>query len=170
VPVGKNIGDRIQYNGQAPSKFRPASKRQACCPNVCVGVNTAYDYNVSKWPLEWTPYAPGFDIAWSIIDCDLPPTGVRHMPIRLLIDNSDNSYLAMDAAVLIEAFEGALSELELVDRNDAATQLVVANHIITLAKAGEHNPLRLRDLTLKAIGQEQRHPLTASMHSIPGYR
>ena len=90
------------------------------------------------------------------------------MPI--LIDNSENSYLAIDAAILVDAFEGALSELELADRKDLATRLLVANHIITLAKAGEHNPLRLRDLTLKAIGQEQRQPLTASMRSIPGYR
>jgi hypothetical protein len=29
------------YNGQAPSKFRPASKLQGYCPNVCVGANTA---------------------------------------------------------------------------------------------------------------------------------
>ena len=57
------------------------------------------------------------------------------MPI--LIDNSENSYLAIDAAILVDAFEGALSELELADRKDLATRLLVANHIITLAKAGE---------------------------------
>jgi hypothetical protein len=43
----------------------------------------------------------------------------------------------------------------LVDRNDLAT-LVVANHIITFAKAGVVDPARLRDLTLKAIRREQR--------------
>jgi hypothetical protein len=72
------------------------------------------------------------------------------MPIRLLIDNSENGYLATDAAVLVEAFEGALRELGLVDLNDPATQ-VVANHIITFAKAGVLDPAQLRDLTLEAI-------------------
>jgi hypothetical protein len=83
------------------------------------------------------------------------------MPIRLLIDNSKNGYLATDAAVLVEGFEGVLKELGLVDRNDLAT-LVVANHIITLAKAGVLDPVRLCDLTLKAIRQEQRQSLTTS--------
>jgi hypothetical protein len=83
------------------------------------------------------------------------------MPIRLLIDNSENSYLAIDAAILVDAFEGALSELELVDRNDSATRPVVANHIIALAKAGERDPVRLRDLILKALGQEQRRARAA---------
>jgi hypothetical protein len=81
------------------------------------------------------------------------------MPIRLLIDNRKNSYLAIDATILVDAFEGALEELELVDRHNSATRLVVANHIITLAKAGEGDPVRLRDLILKAIGREQRQPL-----------
>jgi hypothetical protein len=75
--------------------------------------------------------------------------------IRLLIDNSETGYLATDAAILVEAFEGALRELGLVDRNDVAT-LVVANHIITFAKAGVLDPARLRELTLKAIRREQR--------------
>jgi hypothetical protein len=84
---------------------------------------------------------------------------------RLLIDNSSKGYLAMDAAVLVEAFECALNELGLADRNDPAT-LVVAKHIIAFAKAGACDPVRMRDLTVKAIRQEQRQALTASHASI----
>jgi hypothetical protein len=47
--------------------------------------------------------------------------GSATLPIRLLIDNSSKDYLAMDAAVLVEAFECALNELGLADRNDPAT-------------------------------------------------
>jgi hypothetical protein len=83
------------------------------------------------------------------------------MAIRLLIDNSENGYLAIDAAVLVEAFKGALNELGLVDRNDPAA-LVVANNIIAFAKAGVLDPVRLPDLTVKAIRHEQRPPVTAA--------
>ena len=70
------------------------------------------------------------------------------MPIPILINN-DKSF-AGDAAALIVAFEDTLTVLGLVDRDDPAT-LLVANHIIALAKTGERDPVRLRDLTLKAI-------------------
>jgi hypothetical protein len=73
------------------------------------------------------------------------------MLIRLAIGNNENRDLAMDATVLIEAFENTMQVLGLVGRNDSATRLAVANHIITFAKAGEHNPVRLRDLTLEAV-------------------
>jgi hypothetical protein len=66
------------------------------------------------------------------------------------IDHSGNGYLATDAGILVDAFEGALKALRLVDRNDPAA-LVVANHIITFAKTGVFDPVRLRDLTLEAV-------------------
>jgi hypothetical protein len=37
-----------------------------------------------------------------------------------------------------------------VDRDDPAT-LLVAKEIVRLAKAGERDPIRLRDMALKAI-------------------
>jgi hypothetical protein len=83
------------------------------------------------------------------------------LPIRLFIDNSKNGYIAMDAAALVEAFEGALNELRLADRNDPAAP-VVAQHIIAFGKAGECDPVRLRDLTVKAVRKEWRPPLTDS--------
>jgi hypothetical protein len=61
----------------------------------------------------------------------------------------------MEAGVLVEAFECALNELGLADRNDPVT-LAVAKHIIALAKAGACDPVQMRDLTVKAIRQEQR--------------
>jgi hypothetical protein len=73
-----------------------------------------------------------------------------HMPIRLVVTNSEISYLATDAGILINAFEAALNELGLVDRHDPAA-LVVANHIVTFAKAGVLDPVRLCDLTVKEV-------------------
>lgn len=74
------------------------------------------------------------------------------MPIRLVVTNSENTYLATDAGILIEAFEAVLNELGLVDRKDPAV-LVVANHIIAFAKTGILDPAQLRDLTTKAVGK-----------------
>ena len=81
------------------------------------------------------------------------------MPIRFVVANSENSYLATDAGILIDAFEAVLKELGLVDRNDPAV-LVVANRIIAFAKTGVLDPVKLRDLALKAIRKERRPPLT----------
>jgi hypothetical protein len=77
------------------------------------------------------------------------------MPIRLAVANSENSYLATDASILIDAFEAVLNELGLVDRNCPAA-LVVANRIITFAKTGILDPAQLRDLTIEAIRKERR--------------
>jgi hypothetical protein len=52
--------------------------------------------------------------------------------------------------VLSTAFEGALVELQLVDRTDPATELV-AKRIIELAQRGERDPVRLREAAVKGI-------------------
>jgi len=70
------------------------------------------------------------------------------VPIRSLIDSE--GFPAADSAILIAAFEDTLMVLGLVDRDDPAT-LLVAEHIITIAKAGERDPVKLRDLALKAV-------------------
>lgn len=72
------------------------------------------------------------------------------MPIRPVVANSENSYLATDAGILVDAFEAVLNELGLVDRNDPAV-LVVANCIIAFAKTGILDPAQLRDLTIKTV-------------------
>ena len=83
----------------------------------------------------------------------------------MLVHESGSGYLAMEATVLVEAFEDTVKVLG-IDRNDESTRLVVAKHIITFAKAGQRDPARLRDLTVKAIRQEQRRPRIVSPASI----
>jgi hypothetical protein len=80
------------------------------------------------------------------------------MSLRLVVANSENSYLATDTGILVDAFEAVLNELRLVDRNDPAV-LVVAKRIIALAKTGVLDPLKLRDLTVRAVRRDRR-PLT----------
>jgi hypothetical protein len=77
------------------------------------------------------------------------------MPIRLVVANSENGYLATDAGVLIDAFEAVLNEMGLADRNDPVV-LSVANRIIALAKTGVLDPVELRDLAVKAVRKEPR--------------
>jgi hypothetical protein len=86
------------------------------------------------------------------------------MATRLLIDHSEYRHIASDATVLVDAYEGVLKELGLVDRNDPATRLAVANHVIVFAKAGVHDPARLRELTLEAVRIEQ----SGSPPGLPG--
>ncbi len=90
------------------------------------------------------------------------------MSIKLFIDNSKNGYLAIDAAVLVEAFEAVLNESGLADRNDPAVS-VVANRIIAFAKTSVLDSVRLRDLTVKAVRKERRPRLTDSPVAIPNF-
>jgi hypothetical protein len=71
------------------------------------------------------------------------------MPIRLIIRN-DHAFTPEEAEPLIEAFEDTLRVLNLVDREDPLT-LLVAQHIVQLAKEGERDPVRLRERTVQAI-------------------
>ena len=80
---------------------------------------------------------------------------------KMLIDESEVGYLAMEATVLIEAFEDTVTVLR-IDRNNDLARLVVAKHIISFAKTGERDPVQLRDLAVKAIQQRRRQPATAS--------
>ena len=80
---------------------------------------------------------------------------------KMLVHESESGYLAMEATVLIEAFEDTVKVLG-IDRNDDSARLVVAKYIIIFAKGGERDPARLRDLTVKAIRQEQRRPQIVS--------
>jgi len=71
-----------------------------------------------------------------------------HMPI----DHSGN-------VDILAAFEGALKKL-VVDRR-SPDALVVAERLMTLAKSGVRDPMRLRDLTVRAVwidwhGREHR--------------
>jgi hypothetical protein len=69
-------------------------------------------------------------------------------------------YSAVDGAILVDVFEGALKDLGLGDRNDPVAQ-AVANHLVTFAKAGERDPARLRELTLEAVRVERSRAQTS---------
>ena len=71
------------------------------------------------------------------------------MPIRPLLEH-DHAFTPEDMKVLIDAFEDTLRALRLHDREDPLT-MAVAKIIIQLAKDGERDPTRLRDLALKAV-------------------
>ena len=63
---------------------------------------------------------------------------------------SDHAFDSDEVAILVLAYENALRELRLVEREDPAT-LLVAHQIIDLAKRGERNPDRLRDAAVRAL-------------------
>jgi hypothetical protein len=71
------------------------------------------------------------------------------MPIRHLLEYVP-SLRADDVPEVIAAFDAALAKLGVKDRDDPAT-LMVAYRIIELVKAGERDPLRLRDAALKSL-------------------
>jgi hypothetical protein len=80
------------------------------------------------------------------------------MSTRLLIDHSEYRYIALDGDILVEAFDGVLRDLGIVDRNDPEVREVVAKEIITFAKVGVHDPVRLRDLALEAVRVQRSRP------------
>ena len=73
------------------------------------------------------------------------------MPIYRLL--RDNAFDDRAVAALSTAYEGALSDLRLTDRTDPLTE-IVANKIIELARLGEHDPAKLRELAVKAVRGE----------------
>jgi hypothetical protein len=70
-----------------------------------------------------------------------------------LVLGSDHSFDPDEIAILASAYENALRELRLINREDPAT-LTVAHRIIDLAKQGERNPARLRDAAVEALRLE----------------
>jgi len=73
------------------------------------------------------------------------------MPIRILLQNNQ-AFEQEDINILTTAFEDALRELGLVDRDDPAT-LMVAKRIIELAQQGERDAARLREGALKSLSK-----------------
>jgi hypothetical protein len=67
---------------------------------------------------------------------------------RYLIDG--HSFDPDEIAILALAYENALRDLRLTDREDPAT-LLVAERIIELAKQGERNPRLLRAAAVHAV-------------------
>ena len=75
--------------------------------------------------------------------------GGAAVPIRDIV-KKDCAFTPEDTKVLGAAFEDTLSALQLVDREDPLT-LVIAKLIVELAKEGERDPMRLRELALKSV-------------------
>jgi hypothetical protein len=71
------------------------------------------------------------------------------MPIRRFLE-ANRSFGPSEIEVLVKAFEDALRELQLNDRDDPVT-LTVAKRIIELANQGERDPVRLRDRALESL-------------------
>jgi hypothetical protein len=71
------------------------------------------------------------------------------VPIRRFLEG-DRSFGPGEIEVLVTAFEDALRELQLSDREDPVT-LTVARRVIELAKQGERDPVRLRDRALESL-------------------
>ena len=69
------------------------------------------------------------------------------MPTRFLLDE-DHAFSPDEVKSLVDAYEDTLRALGLTDRDDP-TSIRVAKIIIGLAKDGERDPVRLRDLALK---------------------
>jgi hypothetical protein len=70
------------------------------------------------------------------------------MPIRALLDHA--SFNPDEINMLVSVFEDTLRELRLVDRSDPAVTLV-AKRIISLARQGERDPVRLRERAVKGV-------------------
>jgi hypothetical protein len=56
-----------------------------------------------------------------------------------------------DTDVLCEVFDDVLKTLRIVDRQDVQTTLI-ARKLIELARAGERDPRRLKQKTMRAFG------------------
>jgi hypothetical protein len=74
------------------------------------------------------------------------------MPTRFLLDD-DHAFSPDDVKSLVSAFEDTLHALDRTDRDDP-TSIRVAKIIVGLAKDGERDPARLRDLALKFLRPE----------------
>jgi hypothetical protein len=86
-----------------------------------------------------------------VCNCGMHPTSMRAaaMPIRFLLEE-DHAFSPDDVKILVDAFEGTLRALGLTDPEDPSS-IKVAKIIVGLAKDGERDPARLRDLALKFV-------------------
>src|SRR4051812_37808425 len=75
--------------------------------------------------------------------------GAAAMPIRFLLEE-DHAFSPDDVKILVDAFEGTLRALGLADPEDPSS-IKVAKIIVGLAKDGERDPARLRELALKFV-------------------
>jgi hypothetical protein len=70
------------------------------------------------------------------------------MPIKRLLER--HVFPPELVVILGEVFEDVLKTLDLNNREDPLTELI-AKKVIDLAQSGEHNPIRLKALTVQAF-------------------
>ena len=70
------------------------------------------------------------------------------MPIRAFLGHA--SFRPEQISAMSDAFNAALAELDLRDRQDPIAE-IVARNIIEVCRQGECDPKRLRELALKEI-------------------
>jgi hypothetical protein len=71
------------------------------------------------------------------------------MAIYRLIKNG--SFGPDEIRVMTEAYEGALIDLNIVDRNDPFTELI-AKSIVNVTATGERNPILVKERAINALG------------------
>ena len=71
------------------------------------------------------------------------------MPIEML--KNQRFLEPEETAVLSEVFDDVVKRLRIVDRQDVLTTLI-ARKLVELARAGERDPRRLKQKTLRAFG------------------
>jgi hypothetical protein len=64
---------------------------------------------------------------------------------------ASGSFEPEEIEVMTAAYEAALVDLGLVDRDDPITE-IVASAIVTITGLGDRDPVRLRERALRAIG------------------
>ena len=75
------------------------------------------------------------------------------MAIYRLIANG--SFGPDEIKAMTAAYERALIDLSLTDRNDPITELI-ARSIVNVTATGERDPLRIKDRALNALGVHKR--------------
>jgi hypothetical protein len=70
------------------------------------------------------------------------------MPMKRLLER--HVFPPELVVILGEVFEDVLRTLDLNNREDPLTELI-AKKVIELAEGGEHNPIRLKALTVRAF-------------------
>jgi len=64
---------------------------------------------------------------------------------------ADGAFGPEEIKVMTAAYEGALLDLRLTDRDDPMTELI-AKTIVTVTATGERDPVRIKERTIKALG------------------
>ena len=73
----------------------------------------------------------------------------KHMAIYRLIANG--SFGPDEIEVMTAAYEGALIDLQLSDRNDPITELI-AKSIVNVTATGERDPIQIKERAINALG------------------